>query len=46
MLKTVFARFIIPMALASIVVAYVGLPYIDRLLAECFAPIWNCARNW
>ena len=36
MFKTVFTRFIIPMALASIVVAYVGLPYIDRLLAEWF----------
>jgi trehalose 6-phosphate synthase/phosphatase len=36
MIKTVFARFILPAALASIVVAYVGLPYIDRLLAEWF----------
>jgi len=36
MIKTVFMRFILPIALASIVVAYVGLPYIDRLLAEWF----------
>lgn len=36
MLKTVFMRFVLPMALASIVVAYFGLPYIDRLLAEWF----------
>ena len=29
-------RFILPVALASVVVAYFGLPYIDRLLAEWF----------
>ncbi len=36
MFKTIFARFIVPVALASVVVAYFGLPYIDRLLAEWF----------
>jgi trehalose 6-phosphate synthase len=36
MIKAIFMRFILPIALASIVVAYVGLPYIDRLLAEWF----------
>ena len=29
-------RFVLPMALASCVVAYFGLPYIERLLAEWF----------
>ncbi len=36
MLKSILTRFVLPIALASIVVAYVGLPYIDRLLAEWF----------
>src|ERR1700723_3340830 len=36
MLRSVMLRFVLPVALASCVVAYVGLPYIQRLLAEWF----------
>jgi trehalose 6-phosphate synthase len=36
MFKSVFLRFVLPVAFASCVVAYVGLPYIERLLAEWF----------
>ena len=36
MFRTLLTRFIVPVALASVVVAYFGLPYIDRLLAEWF----------
>jgi trehalose 6-phosphate synthase len=36
MFKSVMLRFVLPVALASCVVAYVGLPYIERLLAEWF----------
>lgn len=36
MFRSVMFRFVLPVALASCVVAYVGLPYIQRLLAEWF----------
>jgi trehalose-6-phosphate synthase len=36
MFRSVMLRFVLPVALASCVVAYVGLPYIERLLAEWF----------
>jgi trehalose 6-phosphate synthase/phosphatase len=36
MLRSVMLRFVLPVAFASCVVAYVGLPYIQRLLAEWF----------
>src|SRR5580693_6262808 len=36
MWRSVLLRFVLPVALASCVVAYVGLPYIERLLAEWF----------
>ncbi len=36
MFRSVMLRFVLPVALASCVVAYVGLPYIQRLLAEWF----------
>src|SRR5579863_4629155 len=36
MFRSVFLRFVLPMAFASCVVAYFGLPYIQRLLAEWF----------
>src|SRR5271155_121362 len=36
MFRSVLLRFVLPVALASCVVAYVGLPYIERLLAEWF----------
>ncbi len=36
MLRSVMLRFVLPVALASCVVAYLGLPYIQRLLAEWF----------
>ena len=36
MFRSVILRFVLPLALASCVVAYVGLPYIQRLLAEWF----------
>jgi trehalose 6-phosphate synthase len=36
MFKSVMLRFVLPVAFASCVVAYVGLPYIERLLAEWF----------
>src|SRR5271165_2506046 len=34
--RSVILRFVLPVALASCVVAYFGLPYIERLLAEWF----------
>jgi hypothetical protein len=34
--RSVILRFVLPVALASCVVAYLGLPYIQRLLAEWF----------
>jgi trehalose-6-phosphate synthase len=34
--RSVILRFVLPVALASCVVAYFGLPYIQRLLAEWF----------
>jgi trehalose-6-phosphate synthase len=36
MYRSVMLRFVLPVALASCVVAYFGLPYIQRLLAEWF----------
>ena len=36
MWRSVLLRFVLPVTLASCVVAYVGLPYIQRLLAEWF----------
>ncbi len=36
MFRSVILRFILPVAFASCVVAYFGLPYIERLLAEWF----------
>jgi trehalose-6-phosphate synthase len=36
MFRSVMLRFVLPVALASCVVAYFGLPYIQRLLAEWF----------
>jgi trehalose-6-phosphate synthase len=36
MFRSIMLRFVLPMAFASCVVAYVGLPYIERLLAEWF----------
>src|ERR1700679_1820367 len=36
MFRSVLLRFVLPVALASCVVAYFGLPYIERLLAEWF----------
>jgi trehalose-6-phosphate synthase len=36
MFRSVVLRFVLPVALASCVVAYFGLPYIQRLLAEWF----------
>ena len=37
MFRSVILRFVLPLALASCVVAYLGLPYIQRLLAEWFS---------
>ncbi len=37
MFRSVILRFVLPLALASCVVAYVGLPYIQKLLAEWFS---------
>ena len=37
MFRSVVLRFVLPLALASCVVAYFGLPYIHRLLAEWFS---------
>ena len=37
MFRSVMLRFVLPVALASCVVAYFGLPYIQRLLAEWFS---------
>jgi trehalose 6-phosphate synthase len=34
--RSIILRFVVPVALASCVVAYFGLPYIERLLAEWF----------
>jgi hypothetical protein len=36
MFRSVLLRFVLPVALASCVVAYIGLPYLQRLLAEWF----------
>ena len=36
MFRSVMLRFVLPVALASCVVAFFGLPYIERLLAEWF----------
>jgi trehalose 6-phosphate synthase len=36
MFRSIMLRFVLPVALASCVVAYFGLPYIERLLAEWF----------
>ena len=36
MFRSILLRLVLPIALASCVVAYVGLPYIERLLAEWF----------
>ena len=36
MFRSIILRFVLPVALASCVVAYFGLPYIERLLAEWF----------
>src|SRR6201995_4846111 len=36
MFRSILLRFVLPVALASCVVAYVGMPYIQRLLAEWF----------
>ncbi len=36
MFRSMMLRFVLPVALASCVVAYFGLPYIERLLAEWF----------
>src|ERR1700688_1241269 len=36
MFRSVMLRFVLPVALASCVVAYFGLPYIQRLLAGVF----------
>lgn len=36
MFRSIMLRFVLPVALASCVVAYLGLPYIQRLLAEWF----------
>lgn len=36
MFRSVLLRFVLPVALASCVVAFFGLPYIERLLAEWF----------
>ena len=37
MFRSVILRFVLPLALASCVVAFLGLPYIQRLLAEWFS---------
>src|SRR5450755_3494008 len=36
MFRSLMLRFVLPIAFASCVVAYFGLPYIERLLAEWF----------
>jgi hypothetical protein len=36
MFRSIMLRFVLPVALAPCVVAYVGLPYIQKLLAEWF----------
>ena len=36
MFRSILLRFVLPVALASCVVAFFGLPYIERLLAEWF----------
>src|SRR5471030_760531 len=36
MFRSILLRLVLPIGLASCVVAYVGLPYIERLLAEWF----------
>ena len=36
MFRSIILRFVLPVAFASCVVAYFGLPYIERLLAEWF----------
>ena len=35
--RSVLLRFVLPLALASCVVAFLGLPYIQKLLAEWFS---------
>src|SRR5580698_9039173 len=37
MFRSIVLRIVLPLALASCVVAYFGLPYIQRLLAEWFS---------
>ncbi len=37
MFRSVLLRFVLPLAVASCVVAFVGLPYIQKLLAEWFS---------
>ena len=37
MFRSVLLRFVLPLALASCVVAYLGFPYIQKLLAEWFS---------
>ena len=37
MFRSVLLRFVLPLALASCVVAFLGLPYIQKLLAEWFS---------
>src|SRR5271154_1187866 len=36
MFRSVMLRFVLPVAFASCIVAFFGLPYIERLLAEWF----------
>src|SRR5258708_16397943 len=36
MFRSIMLGFVLPVGFASCVVAYFGLPYIERLLAECF----------
>src|SRR5271170_4925509 len=36
MFRSIILRFVLPVAFASCVVAFFGLPYIERLLAEWF----------
>src|ERR1700744_4500947 len=35
--RSIILRFVLPLALASCVVAFLGLPYIQKLLAEWFS---------
>ena len=36
MLRSIILRFVLPLALASAVVAYFAMPHIDQMLAEWF----------